>query len=160
MARRCGFSELAFDISIDGAPYFWPSARCLLLDQATPSVLAAAGRAHDPPSRGNFQTRLARAPGGLRPHSLSHRKPPESGAKASPKAVSLARLGRWKAASAISTRTPTKQRSWGEMEAGGVSTLTSSRTSPWPNSIVGRRKADADPSSAKGVQGWGATPTA
>jgi len=60
--------------------------------------------------------RLARAPKGLQLYSLSHRKPPESDAKASPRAVRLAPLGRWKAASVISMRTPTKPRNWGGME--------------------------------------------
>jgi hypothetical protein len=39
---------------------------------------------------------------GYHPHSLSHRKRIESDAKAPLKAVRLARLGRWKAASAFS----------------------------------------------------------
>jgi hypothetical protein len=49
---------------------------------------------------------LTRPSMGHHAHSLSHRKPPESVAKVSPKAVRLARLGRWKAAFGISMRTP------------------------------------------------------
>jgi hypothetical protein len=47
----------------------------------------------------------------ISPYSLSHRKPPESDAKASQKTVRLARFGLWKAASAISMRIPIKLRS-------------------------------------------------
>jgi len=80
-----------------------------------------------PPRRGQEMS-----PKGVHPYSLSHRRPPRSDAKGSPETVRLARLGRWKVASAISMRTLIKLRSWGATGAGGVSTATSSQVNPLP----------------------------
>src|SRR5215467_560186 len=79
-------------------------------------------------TNGNFvQARLARPQKEVHFYSLSHLKPPKSDARVSPKTARLARRGRWKAASAISTQTLTKLRSWGETGAGTVSKPTSSQ---------------------------------
>src|SRR5215469_1442266 len=85
-------------------------------------------------TNGNFvQARLARPQKEVHFYSLSHLKPPKSDATVSPKMARLARLGRWKAAFAISMRTPTKLRSWAGMAAGGVSPLTSSQRNILPH---------------------------